>query len=69
MFSVPQDEADRLTAEFLRDEPHRIASLELAGNASQRSQIELPAESSAELRRFIKKSESLLISHRDSSRH
>ena len=60
MFSIPKEKADRLTAEFLRDEPHRIATLGLAGGKKERTRIELPAEQSAELRRFIEGCEALL---------
>ena len=65
LFSIPQEEADRLTAEFLRDEPHRIASLNLAGSKKDRSRIELPPEQSAELRRFIEECEALLVIGKD----
>lgn len=60
LFSVSEQEADRLTAAFLRDEPHRIGTLRLADRA-QRSDIELPPEMADELRAFIRSCESLLL--------
>lgn len=60
LFSLSWEEADRLTAAFLRDEPHRLSTLGLAGTARERSRIELPADQSAELRLFIEQCEALL---------
>ena len=60
LFSVPEEEAMKLTEQFLRDEPYRIITLGLAGNLLSRKKIELPTELAPRLRAFIKECEALL---------
>lgn len=66
IFSLSSKEAEDLTARFLKEESQKIASAASSKKAAVRSRIELPAEYSARVRKFIDTCEKLLTKTDDS---
>lgn len=56
LFSLSDEQAEKLLEDFLREEPRRLEILDIKG----REDIELPVEKAAELREFIASCEALL---------